>query len=82
MDWWRSYLKKEKEEATFQCSECIELKRQIVKIKDNHNDTEDIAKAKRKEKKGFVENLTTHRYLTMLFNHFILFLEKVASALM
>lgn len=70
LEWWRSYLKKEREEAKLQCSDCQNYKQQITVLKDSKNDPKDDRKARRENKASLKEKLADHRYpLSLLFIH-------------
>lgn len=66
LDWWRSFLKQEREEAKLQCSDCQDYKLKIVVLKDSKNDKKEDRKERKETKESLKTQLAAHRYTPSL----------------
>lgn len=67
LDWWRSFLEKERAEAKLQCSECKDLKLNISVLKDSKNDSKADRSFRRQKKACYKDDLADHRYPPSLY---------------
>lgn len=61
LQWWRSFLNKEREDAKLQCPDCLDLKQKIVGIKTSSNEEKAENNRRKAEKNKLHGELKAHR---------------------